>query len=133
MAAAAPGIFSTDGQSQGIIEGFDGTNYKLADASNPVTAGQTIVIYCTGLGEVSPSITAGNPTPLSPLSNTVNKVTVTIGGQDAPVAFSGLTPGQTGLYQVNAVVPAGVAPGSQVQVVMTAAGQQSAPVTIAVR
>ena len=132
VAAAAPGIFATTG-GQGIVEGFDGANYKLADASNPVATGQTIVIYCTGLGEVTPAITAGNPTPLSPLSTTVNKVTLSIGGIDAPVAFAGLTPGQTGLYQVNAVVPAGVAPGNQVPVVLTAAGQQSAVVTIAVR
>jgi uncharacterized protein (TIGR03437 family) len=36
------------------------------------------------------------------------------------------------VYQVNAVVPA-VAAGSQVPVVITAAGQQSQPVTIATR
>ena len=104
----------------------------LADANHPVTVGQTIVIYCTGLGEVTPGIAAGTQTPASPLSTTVNPVTVTIGGVNAPVAFAGLTPLQTGLYQVNAVVPAGVAPGNQVPVVVTAAGQASAPVTIAV-
>jgi uncharacterized protein (TIGR03437 family) len=135
MAAAAPGVFSTNGQGsgQGFIQGYDSSGRAtLADASNPVTAGQTIVIYCTGLGEVTPTVTAGAPTPLSPLSTTVNPVTVTIGGVSAPVAFAGLVPGQVAEYQVNAVIPAGVTPGSQVPVVLTAAGQQSAPVTIAV-
>ena len=133
VAAAAPGVFTTTG-GQGIIQGIDANrNATLADASNPVTAGQTIVIYCTGLGEVTPTLTAGTPTPASPLSTTVNQVTVTIGGMDAPVAFAGLTPLQTGLYQVNALVPAGATTGSQVPVVVTAAGQFSAPVTIAVR
>jgi uncharacterized protein (TIGR03437 family) len=89
------------------------------------------VIYCTGLGEVTPAITAGTQTPASPLSTTVNPVTVTIGGVNAAVAFAGLTPLQTGLYQVNAVVPDGVAPGNQAAVVVTAAGQASAAVTIA--
>jgi uncharacterized protein (TIGR03437 family) len=37
------------------------------------------------------------------------------------------------LYQVNATVPAGVTPGDHVPVVVTAAGQQSSPVTISVR
>ena len=37
------------------------------------------------------------------------------------------------VYQVNAVVPAGVTPGSNVQVVLALAGQISPPVTIAVR
>lgn len=132
IAAAAPGIFAT-ASGQGIVEGFDGSAYTLADASHPVQAGQTIVIYCTGLGEVDPPVVAGSPTPMSPISSTVNPVTLTIGGIPAQVAFAGLTPGQTGLYQVNAVVPQGVTPGNQVQVVMTAAGQQSAPVTIAVK
>jgi uncharacterized protein (TIGR03437 family) len=132
VAAAAPGIFATTG-GQGIIQGIDANrNATLADATNPVTVGQTIVIYCTGLGEVSPAITAGTQTPPSPLSTTVNPVTVTIGGVNAAVAFAGLTPLQTGLYQVNAVVPAGVAVGNQVPVVVTAAGQASAAVTIAV-
>ncbi len=135
LAAAAPGIFSTNGQGsgQGFIEGYDANGHAtLADPSNPVSVGQTIVIYCTGLGEVSPSVTAGAPTPLSPLSTTVNQVIVTIGGVTAPVAFAGLVPGQVGEYQVNAVIPSGVTPGDQVPVVLTAAGQQSAPVTIAV-
>jgi len=133
IAAAAPGIFAAAG-GQGVIQGFDGVSaFTLADASNPVKAGQTIVIYCTGLGEVKPPVTAGSPTPNSPLSNTVNQVTLTIGGVPASVAFAGLTPGQTGLYQVNAVVPPGVPPGNAVQVILSAAGQQSAPVTIAVK
>jgi uncharacterized protein (TIGR03437 family) len=137
VAAAAPGVFAEAAAPgtvpQGIIQGIDANrNATLADPSNPVTVGQTIVIYCTGLGEVTPSITAGTQTPASPLSTTVNPVTVTIGGINAPVTFAGLTPLQTGLYQVNAVVPDGVAPGNQVQVVMTAAGQSSSPVTIAV-
>ena len=37
---------------------------------------------------------------------------VLLAGQDAPVAFSGLTPGLPGLYQINVTVPAGVAAGS---------------------
>ncbi len=133
VAAAAPGIFAY-GQNQGIVVGVASSGAQpLANSDNPVRAGQTIVIYCTGLGEVNPPVPAGTQTPLTQLSNTVATVTLTVGGISAPVAFAGLTPGQTGLYQVNAVIPSGVAPGDSVPVVLTAAGQSSSPVVISVR
>ena len=76
----------------------------------------------------------GKPAPMDgPLSQTVNPVTVTIGGVNAAVQFAGLTPGYPDLYQVNAVVPAGAGPGGNVPVALTVAGQTSPPVTMAVR
>jgi len=63
----------------------------------------------------------------------VNAVTVTIGGVSEAAEFAGLAPGYPDLYQVNAVVPAGVQPGNSVPVVLTVAGQSSpAVVTIVV-
>jgi len=44
-----------------------------------------------------------------------------------------LTPGLAGLYQVNVAVPAGIAMGDAVPVVLSVAGQSSPAVTIAVR
>jgi adhesin/invasin len=83
---------------------------------------------------VSPAVKEGLPAPATPpLSTTVNPVTVTIGGKAAQVAFSGLTPGYAGLYQVNAVVPAGITTGDAVPVVVSVAGQTSPVVTMAVR
>jgi uncharacterized protein (TIGR03437 family) len=78
-------------------------------------------------------VPAGTQTPATQLSTTVSTATLTIDGVPAAVSFSGLTPGSTGLYQVNAVVPAGVAPGDNVPVVLTVAGQASAPVVISVK
>jgi uncharacterized protein (TIGR03437 family) len=128
MAAAAPGIFQISGSSQGIIT--DGVN--IVDVSHPIAVGGTVVIYCTGLGEVSPPVQTGTPAPSTHLTNAIAQVTATIGGLPAGIQFAGLTPGFVGLYQVNAVVPA-VNAGNQVTVVLTAAGQRSSPVTIAVR
>ena len=59
-------------------------------------------------------------------------MTLTIGGVPATVNFAGLTPGSVGLYQVNAVVPEGLTPGDAVEVVITAAGHASRPVTMSV-
>jgi adhesin/invasin len=124
----------TDPSGRGIIAVFtaDGRSF-LAAPGSPATAGDVLVIYCTGLGAVNPAVPAGTAAPSSPLSETTNRVTVTLGGRPAQVAFSGLTPGFAGLYQVNAVVPEGVAAGDQVPVVLTVAGQAGRPVTIAVR
>jgi uncharacterized protein (TIGR03437 family) len=47
--------------------------------------------------------------------------------------FAGLAPEFAGLYQVNAIVPSGITPASDVPLVISVAGQTSAPVTIAVK
>jgi uncharacterized protein (TIGR03437 family) len=126
IAAAAPGILNA-GNGQGTIF----VNNILADAAHPAYAGDVVVIYCARLGAVNPPVPTGSPAPGAPHSTTVNPVKVTIGGVSAPVQFAGLTPGLVGVHQVNAVVPA-VQAGNKVPVVMTAAGQQSQPVTIAI-
>jgi uncharacterized protein (TIGR03437 family) len=56
-----------------------------------------------------------------------------IGGAPTTVEFSGLTPGEVGLYQVNAQVRVGVATGSAVPVVILIGGVASNTVTIAVQ
>jgi uncharacterized protein (TIGR03437 family) len=133
IAAAAPGVFTSDGK-QGIVVDVDlSGNQVLVDATHPATIGHALVIYCTGLGEVNPPVTTGTAAPSDPLSKAVNPVTVTIGGVAANVLFAGLTPTEVGLYQVNVVIPTGLTPGTQVPLVLTAAGQVSAPVTIAVQ
>ena len=132
VAAAQPGIFAVNeqGTGQGAIVNLSNA---LVDANAPASAGDVIVIYCTGLGTVSPAVAAGAAAPLSPLSYTTNTVTATIGGQVAQVTFAGLAPTFAGLYQVNAIVPAGAAPGDAVPVMLQVAGQTSPPVTIAVK
>jgi uncharacterized protein (TIGR03437 family) len=45
--------------------------------------------------------------------STTTAPTITIGGQPATVSYSGLAPYFVGLYQVNAVVPAGIGTGLQ--------------------
>jgi uncharacterized protein (TIGR03437 family) len=63
----------------------------------------------------------------------VNSVSVNIGGVNAPVSFARLAPGTTGVYEVQATVPGGVAASDAVPVVLSVGGQISPPVTMAVR
>ncbi len=131
IAASSPGIFSVDGSGKG--QGHIYVSQTLADAAHPAKAGDVVVIYCTGLGEVSPPVAAGSPAPADHLTSAVNPVTATIGGVSAEVQFAGLPAGFAGLYQVNVKVPKGVAPGSKVVLTIAQAGQVSAPVTMAVK
>ncbi len=130
VAEAQPALFST-ADRQAIAQVF--RNGALNSPENPARIGDTLVLFCAGLGAVDPAVPTGSVAPLSPLSNTRAGVRVRIGDQDAPVAFAGLTPGFAGLYQVNVVVPEGVAPGDRVPVLMEVAGQSSPLTTIAVR
>lgn len=93
-------------------------------------AGDTLVIHCTGLGDVTPRAVAGFPAPPTPVSQAIDTVTLTIGGVNVPVFFAGPTPGFTGLYQVNAIVPSGIAPSQQAPLVLSQGGRTSATVTI---
>ena len=112
----------------------NGVTNVLITPSAPAKSGDVLVIYCNGLGAVSPAVPSGTAAPPNgPLSRTVNPMTVTIGGIAARVDFAGLAPGYPDLYQVNTVVPAGVAAGGAVPVVLSIAGQRSPPVTIAIR
>jgi uncharacterized protein (TIGR03437 family) len=122
-----PSIFlTTDGQP--IVTHAD---YSLITSSNPAHAGETIIIFATGLGPVTPPVATGVAAPLSPLTATVQASAITIGGQNATVTFSGLAPGFAGLYQVNVVVPA-VSPG-QLTLILGVGTTVPTTVTIAVQ
>jgi adhesin/invasin len=126
---AAPGILTRTGNGLGqgdiYVVAPSGAE-TLADQNAPATAGNTVVIYCVGLGAVNPTVTSGGAAPVSPLSNAIAQVTVNFGGQTAVAGFSGLTPGFAGLYQINVVVPTGITPGNQVPVTLSAGGKTSA-------
>jgi len=123
LAPEAPGIFTTDGEifGQGAI--LD-ENFRLVDASNPATAGKTVLqIYCTGLGAVSDQPPSGSPARSDSLSSTAVTPLIIIGGAPAQVLFSGLAPGSVGEYQVNVLVPLGASKGTAVPVMMFAAAE----------
>ena len=72
------------------------------------------------------------PNGQPPLGAGVAEPCPACGGAPAQVLFSGLAPGYAGLYQVNAIVPAGIPAAADVPLLITAAGLQSTPVTIGI-
>ena len=130
VTAARPGVF-TQNASGGGPGSVQNVNFQIVTPARPVKTGDAIIIYGTGMGAVFPEVASGDPAPASPLARTAEDVTVTIGGRSASVLFAGLSPGFTSLYQVNAVVPAGV-PAGEADLVVSIAGQASPVVTLAV-
>ncbi len=105
----------------------DGT---LVTASSPAKPGETVVIYAYGLGQTTPAVKTGEPTPTpapvlgpampffnrslslvfdfrvnaGPTRPYVNPTVARPIGLPTP-EFVGLTPGQVGLYQINVKLP----------------------------
>jgi uncharacterized protein (TIGR03437 family) len=146
-----PGIFTTTGTGSGqgavLIHGPEvlaGPAGGPVPNERPVQPGEYLEIYCTGLGLAQASdgtqLVDGAEAPASgnPLYQTVATTSVTIGGINAPVLFSGLAPGFVALSQVNVQVPQNAPMGDAVNIVVTVTNKDtppvsSPPVTIAVK
>ena len=133
--ATTPGLLTLDnsGSGGGAIQNLVGQNLSNNTPANPAARGSVVVIYCVGGGVTNPpSVDAsviGVPAPVL-----TQPVTVSIGGMNAPVAYSGAVPySVAGLTQINATVPLGVPAGGLLPVVVRIGSQQSqSGVTIAV-
>ena len=107
VTATSPGIFtlSSNGQGQGAVLNFDsslnGIPQIIAGASS-AQRGSVIQIFATGAGATNPPLAPGDAAPSSgnPLVFTIVQPTVTIGGTNAPVQFSGMAPGYPGVWQI---------------------------------
>ena len=115
VATSSPGIFTTNGTSQGAILNQDSS---VNSANNGADPGSIVSIFATGEGQTSPSGIDGTinqgtlPMPLLP-------VTVQIAGQNVPVQYAGAAPGEpAGVLQVNATIPSSVPRGVPVPVVI---------------
>jgi len=114
IAPTAPGLFAQNQQGFGpaAILNQDGT---VNTASTPASPGSTIVIFGTGEGILSPAGTTGEIVEIAPPFPLIaSPVSVTIGGVQCDVVYAGTAPTfAEGLFQINAMVPEGVASGNQ--------------------
>ncbi len=106
IADSSPGIFTitADGKGDAIATHSDSSLIKRASGKY-ARSGETVVLYCTGLGDVDGTPFAGQPAPVSPLPRAIQKVEVVMNGKPANIVYAGLTPGSVGLYQINVIVP----------------------------
>jgi uncharacterized protein (TIGR03437 family) len=129
--AVAPSLFIVDPATNlgAVVKNSD---FSLTTTTNPAHAGDAVVIYSTGLGQVTPAAFTGVllAPPASGFNNTVT-VTATIGGQPATVIYSIGSPGFVGLYQTAVTVPSGVT--GTVPVVLKAGGATSNSVNMVVQ
>ena len=114
VSRAAPGLVTADGSGvgQAAVLNEDDT---LNSPSRPAAPGSVIQVFGTGVPD---GVTT----------------CITIGGEEAQVTYAGQAPGQVpGLVQINAVVPAAVAAGNAVPIVVqTGTASSRNRVTIAV-
>ncbi|HVN05787.1 MAG TPA: S8 family serine peptidase [Bryobacteraceae bacterium] len=111
LAAYSPGFFIIDTSNNSVAA--EDVNYKVVNTSNPVARGSAVQLFLNGLGPVTNQPADGAGAPATNLARTTITPTVTIGGQNATVEFSGLAPYYASLYQVNVDVPSGIGTGLQ--------------------
>ena len=122
ISAAAPGIFTFP----------DGS----VNPSRTGSAGQEVLLFITGEGQVRPSLNDGMTpavsTPLAALPKPQQTYSLTVGGIAATIDFIGIPSGLVGVTQINFTIPANVPAGSQ-PVVVTVGGVASPPAYITVQ
>jgi uncharacterized protein (TIGR03437 family) len=121
-----PGLFTQAGGGAAVLN----QDYSVNGSGQPAAAGSVIAAYLTGLGPVQPAVATGAPASLNSLSRTTGSVTATVGGMPATVAFSGLAPGYTGLYQVNLLVPQLPSGQYPLQISVNGVASNAAPISI---
>jgi uncharacterized protein (TIGR03437 family) len=113
---AAPALFD-DGNGYALAQ--HGQDYTQVTASAPAVAGETIVVYATGLGRTEPNFASG-AVPNSPAKIVyLSQFSVYIDETPVPagyIGYAGVTPGCPGLYQINMRVPEGVTTATRIRV-----------------
>lgn len=101
--------------------------------SQPARLGGVVTLFANGLGPTEPPAVTGDDS-LDELRRATVPVRVFVGEAEAQVLFAGLAPQFVGLYQINIIVPLGVAPGDAVPILIEQGGVMSRDdVTIALR
>ncbi|MGO9012012.1 MAG: non-reducing end alpha-L-arabinofuranosidase family hydrolase [Bryobacteraceae bacterium] len=141
---ASPGIFTTTANGLGQAFAYDNSTGALAapagaaigpfaTAPLSLTSGHALIIACTGLGAVTPSIDDYVAASDGTFRNTLLQPTVLIGGVPAQLIYSVLSPQFPSEYQIGVTPPANTPTGDAVSLQIQIGGvTTSKQVTIAV-
>jgi uncharacterized protein (TIGR03437 family) len=107
MTTVAPAVFTQNGSGQGQAAALnqDGT---INSSSNPISRGQVLQVFGTGMGNIpgapndGSAVSGATPTPDTPQAF--------INGIACQVQYSGLAPGQVGVWQINILIDTTVPP-----------------------
>jgi uncharacterized protein (TIGR03437 family) len=104
MAGTSPGVYTvpSGGVGSGAILHAD---FSLVSDASPAAAGETVLVFLTGMGTTNPTVTDGTAGTVTTLYRTQSDATLYVGGKPGVVAFNGLAPGFPGLYQINLTLP----------------------------
>jgi uncharacterized protein (TIGR03437 family) len=131
VAPASPGIFTTNAEGTGQAFAYDNSTGDLAAPVGPpigpfvtvpisVSSQHALIIACTGLGAVNPSIANYVAASDGTFRNTVLQPTVLIGGVPAKFIYAVLSPQFVSEYQIGVVpdpsTPTGAAVSLQIQI-----------------
>lgn len=133
MLEDAPGLFGLDGTTVDPDPEMPGdiivarADASIVTADAPLTAGETVVLYATGLSSLEnrpPTGEAASAVPLSIIPvDEVDVLLIPVDGgffdlEFAEVQFAGLSPGFVGLAQINIKIPDTVSFDGRVRVVL---------------
>jgi len=126
----SPGVFtwSQDGQGAGAITHANGVPVS---SQSPARPGEVVILYATGLGQVSPAVQTGMRA--NGTSSTSTPVTVFVDNLPIAPEFAGLSGCCVGLNQVNFRIPSNVRISSSIPVRISIGGVVSNTVTIPVQ
>ena len=109
MRTHAPALFQWGATKYAVATRYpDNSNIggpSLGAAWAGAKPGDILILWGTGFGPTQPASPAGVTTPVA--APTASPVTVTVGGVEAIVLGSALSPGLAGVYQIAIQVPAG--------------------------
>lgn len=119
LVAAAPCLFPSPG-GYALAEDWN-NGYAVMTPETPAHAGDTIVLFATGLGAVQVALDSNPVVGIADPIADPSSLKVLLNGSPLDplmVKYVGLTPGWAGLYQINLQLPAGVGTDPTVQIVM---------------
>ncbi len=115
LGASAPALFQLDAVNVLATH----ADYSLVTPAAPAHAGEEIVLYATGLGATVPASVPDRIPEAAAILADMTDFQVTLNGTPVDpgnIPYAGVVPGYAGLFQINLVVPAGVASNPEVRV-----------------